>query len=174
MHYCRCNSKKSYLGVAALVTFPLSLLPFLPPFPISLFPRGARDSMMALWSVSTLEEHRGSNGEGLLAEEVKSLEPIVKFSNLGDTESTAQCERVRSIAYSKDTYVSEVIIFDYSLIQFLFKVNITMNVWFIIIMIIMMYIGKFLNMQVWKSICVHFPSRKSFSVITQWISKFKL
>ena len=64
---------------------------------------------MALWSVCTLEDCGDSEREGnrLLAEDVRKMEPIIKFSNLmSDTNVAAHCERVRSLAYSKDSYVS--------------------------------------------------------------------
>lgn len=73
------------------------------------FQTGARDSQMALWSVCTLEDCGDSEREGnrLLAEDVRKMEPIIKFSNLmSDTNVAAHCERVRSLAYSKDSYVS--------------------------------------------------------------------
>ena len=70
---------------------------------------------MALWSVSSLDtptQEREGEGEegrgGLLAEDVKKLEPIIKFSNLATSADppTPHCERVRSLAYNRDRYVS--------------------------------------------------------------------
>jgi WD repeat-containing protein 40A len=68
---------------------------------------GARDSQMALWSVVSLDQSEDSDGEenSPLAENVSKLEPIIKFSNLtSDVNVTSHCERVRNLAYSRDSY----------------------------------------------------------------------
>ena len=70
---------------------------------------------MALWSVSSLEpmeEEEEEEGDmirsGPMAEDVQRLEPIVKFSNLmgSGRSSSSHCERVRSLAYNRQKYVS--------------------------------------------------------------------
>ena len=70
---------------------------------------------MALWSVGSLESApppRERGGEvtrsGPMAEDVQKLEPIVKFSNLAGSSrsSPSHCERVRSLAYNRQKYVS--------------------------------------------------------------------
>ena len=69
---------------------------------------------MALWSVSSLEEdgerdEEGEEGEKRppMAEHVRKLEPIIKFTNVShETDAPAHCERVRNLAYNKDRYVS--------------------------------------------------------------------
>ena len=66
---------------------------------------------MALWSVVSLDSPDGSEEEenSPMAEDVSKLGPIIKFSNLtSDTNVTPHCERVRSLAYSRDTYVSQI------------------------------------------------------------------
>ena len=81
------------------------------PLPPSL---GARDCKMALWSVGSLEsappQERGGEAtrSGPMAEDVQKLEPIVKFSNLAGSarSSPSHCERVRSLAYNRQKYVS--------------------------------------------------------------------
>ena len=66
---------------------------------------------MALWSTSSLEapneDSDRDGGGGPMAEDVRKLEPIIKFSNLSDDANVnAHCERVRSLVYNKDRYVS--------------------------------------------------------------------
>ena len=67
---------------------------------------GSRDSTMALWSISPLEESKGH-----LAEEVPIMEPIFKLTNIS-TDSmkdyTLAGERVRSLTYNKYQYVSHL------------------------------------------------------------------
>ena len=66
-------------------------------------PSGSRDSTMALWSISSLED----SSNGYLAEEVPTMEPIFKFSNISTetTEALALAgERVRSLAYNSCNY----------------------------------------------------------------------
>ena len=68
---------------------------------------------MALWSVVSLDQSEDSDGEenSPLAENVSKLEPIIKFSNLtSDVNVTSHCERVRNLAYSRDSYVSRTYI----------------------------------------------------------------
>ena len=135
--YSSCSKYHSPSSIPCLLpflfTFYLSSCPFSSypslsslSLPLSLSLPGSRDSQMALWSISTLEalsddsfktrdEEEGEGegeGEGIqkgpMAEDVKKLEPIIKFSNStgGNATVTAHCERVRSLAYNKDKYVS--------------------------------------------------------------------
>ena len=138
------NTTLHHLFLACSLSSLLSTCPLAPPFspsPFSSYPSlsslslslpGSRDSQMALWSISTLEalsddsfktrdEEEGEGegeGEGIqkgpMAEDVKKLEPIIKFSNStgGSATVAAHCERVRSLAYNKDKYVSLIDIQD--------------------------------------------------------------
>lgn len=69
----------------------------------SLLLTGSRDSTMALWSTTSLEDSSNS----YLAEEVPTMAPIFKFSNVSaeTTEALALAgERVRSLAYNNWNY----------------------------------------------------------------------
>lgn len=59
---------------------------------------------MALWSITPFEQSDGVH----VAEEVPSLDPIFKFSNLAvdkDEEYRQAGEKVRSLAYNRHQYV---------------------------------------------------------------------
>ena len=61
---------------------------------------------MSLWSITSIEQSE----EKYVAEEVPSLEPIFKFSNI-TTNTDEECrlagEKVRSLAYNRHQYVRE-------------------------------------------------------------------
>ena len=84
---------------------------------------GGRDSQMALWSVSCLEPATEETRRGgPMAEDVQRLEPIIKFSNIAGniSSSGSHSERVRSLAYNRERYVSLLLILSGSMLYHLY------------------------------------------------------